>query len=157
GTTVHASVGATIGVGQKALYQIAAPVSGSLEVDLTPGAGALGHFIVQILTADSRGNVTVLASGAPGATHVNVDVQQGDVLLVQVSGDAQGQGNFTLDLTNLDQLETTLNQTMLFPAGGKPASVVEADLNRDGKPDLVVTSSNSDQISVLLGNGDGTF
>ena len=32
-----------------------------------------------------------------------------------------------------------------------------ADLNGDGKPDLVVANSGSNSVSVLLGNGDGTF
>ena len=31
------------------------------------------------------------------------------------------------------------------------------DFNGDGKPDLVVTNQGSDNVSVLLGNGDGTF
>ena len=31
------------------------------------------------------------------------------------------------------------------------------DLNGDGKPDLVVSDALSNTISVLLGNGDGTF
>jgi hypothetical protein len=39
-----------------------------------------------------------------------------------------------------------------------PGSVVSADINGDGIPDLVaVTSFNSNLISVFLGNGDGTF
>jgi hypothetical protein len=39
-----------------------------------------------------------------------------------------------------------------------PGSVVSADLNGDGIPDLVaVTSFNSNLISLFLGNGDGTF
>ena len=32
-----------------------------------------------------------------------------------------------------------------------------ADLSDDGYPDLAVASAGSSQISVLLGNGDGTF
>jgi len=35
--------------------------------------------------------------------------------------------------------------------------VAVADLNGDGKPDIVTANLNSDDISVLLGNGDGTF
>ena len=31
------------------------------------------------------------------------------------------------------------------------------DVNGDGKPDLVVANCNSDTVSVLLGNGNGTF
>ena len=32
-----------------------------------------------------------------------------------------------------------------------------ADVNGDGKPDLVVANYSGNNVSVLLGNGDGTF
>ena len=32
-----------------------------------------------------------------------------------------------------------------------------ADMNLDGRPDLVVVNQNMDQVSILLGHGDGTF
>ena len=32
-----------------------------------------------------------------------------------------------------------------------------ADLDQDGFPDLAVTSTNFDNVAVLLGQGDGTF
>jgi len=41
------------------------------------------------------------------------------------------------------------------PGGGAPNTVAVADVNGDGKPDLLV--SNAGSIGVLLGNGDGTF
>src|SRR6266705_2491949 len=41
--------------------------------------------------------------------------------------------------------------------GNGPAGVAVADLNGDGKPDLVAPNYGSNSISVLLGNGDGTF
>jgi dienelactone hydrolase len=44
-----------------------------------------------------------------------------------------------------------------FPAGTHPGSVATADLNKDGKLDLVVPDTGSGTVSVLLGNGDGTF
>jgi hypothetical protein len=41
--------------------------------------------------------------------------------------------------------------------GTNPASVAVGDFNGDGKLDLAVANSASNNVSVLLGNGDGTF
>jgi hypothetical protein len=44
-----------------------------------------------------------------------------------------------------------------FGTGTKPLAAVVADVNRDGRPDLVVANDGSDTVSLLLGNGNGTF
>jgi hypothetical protein len=50
-----------------------------------------------------------------------------------------------------------------FVAGSYPSSVAIKDVNLDGKPDLVVSNSgtigadDTGGVSILLGNGDGTF
>src|SRR6266851_5186419 len=44
-----------------------------------------------------------------------------------------------------------------FDAGSNPVSVVVGDFNHDGIPDLVVANHGSNNVSVLLGKGDGTF
>ena len=41
--------------------------------------------------------------------------------------------------------------------GQVPYSVAVGDFNGDGQPDLAVANYFSDNVSVLLGNGDGTF
>jgi hypothetical protein len=44
--------------------------------------------------------------------------------------------------------------------GGRPVSIAVADVNEDGKPDLLVLAEfayNNSAVGVLLGNGDGTF
>jgi hypothetical protein len=44
-----------------------------------------------------------------------------------------------------------------FGAGGNPTSVAVADFNGDGRADLAVGNLGGDEVSVLLGNGDGAF
>ena len=44
-----------------------------------------------------------------------------------------------------------------FPTGANPVAEASADFNADGKPDLVVVNNSAGTVSVLLGNGDGTF
>ena len=44
-----------------------------------------------------------------------------------------------------------------YDVGHAPVSVVIADFNGDGKPDLAVANQKDGTISILLGNGDGTF
>lgn len=44
-----------------------------------------------------------------------------------------------------------------YPVGTNPAAVAVADFNGDGKPDIAVVNSGSSNVSILLGNGDGTF
>jgi len=41
--------------------------------------------------------------------------------------------------------------------GNSPRSVVTGDFNNDGKLDLAVTNYGDNTVSILLGNGDGTF
>jgi hypothetical protein len=44
-----------------------------------------------------------------------------------------------------------------YPEGTTPGSVLAADLNRDGKLDIVTANYGGNLLSVLLGKGDGTF
>jgi type II secretory pathway component GspD/PulD (secretin) len=44
-----------------------------------------------------------------------------------------------------------------YPVGHTPNSIAVADFNADGKLDLAVANQGDDTVSLLLGNGDGTF
>ena len=48
-------------------------------------------------------------------------------------------------------------QTTTYAADSHPKAVVIADLNHDGKPDIAVANESTQDVSILLGNGDGTF
>src|SRR2546428_10864773 len=56
----------------------------------------------------------------------------------------------------------TFHPALSFAAGTAPRSVAVGDINGDGRPDLAVANVGSADVpgttvSVLLGNGDGTF
>src|SRR5206468_1155480 len=44
-----------------------------------------------------------------------------------------------------------------FKVGTHPHWMAASDFNGDGRPDLATANSDSNNVSVLLGNGDGTF
>lgn len=60
-----------------------------------------------------------------------------------------GDGTFTQGNT------VALNGTS--STGNKPVAVTSGDFNVDGLTDLAVTDQSADTVSILIGNGDGTF
>jgi hypothetical protein len=112
------------------------------------GVGSTGQYQLTI-TAKPVG---------PGASkNTTLSIQEGQSLLLLVSGEGTSSGDFSLQLTNLDQFSVSNNASLFVPDGLGASSVAMADLNRDGKKDLVVANTLSNTISVFLGNGDGTF
>lgn len=51
----------------------------------------------------------------------------------------------------------TVGNTYDLGTSAGPTGIAAADLDNDGDLDLVTTNQNNDTVSVLLGNGDGTF
>src|SRR5207248_2345115 len=62
-----------------------------------------------------------------------------------------------LEILETRTLPSLFGPASNVPVGLVPTSVAVADVNGDGRLDLVVANSGNANVSVLLGNGDGTF
>jgi hypothetical protein len=158
GAQVHGLLNGSLASGDTASYLLSAGAAGSLQATLVTAAGFAGNVELQLLDPDT---LSVLAStqgtGEAVTLRSRASVQKDQAVLLKVSGDATTVGDFALEFTNLDEFTTPQNKTLFFSAGNGPSEVAVADLDRDGTPDLVVTDALSNTVSVLLGNGDGTF
>ena len=139
---------------------------------------------ISLLRGDGLGNLltgTTLDAGTPyavviGGTSTNTGDSQPRII---VSGDFNGDGKADLAWTN-DYADVSSTQvggtiglainngtatpfisvTATGTIGTNPYGLIATDLNGDGKLDLVAAnspSSGNGSISVLLGNGNGTF
>src|SRR6185503_8913090 len=106
-----------------------------LAVGLAPRSVTVGDF-----NGDGRQDLAVLKVCAPDS-----QCATGEIRVLIGAGD----GTFAL--------------SAVYPAAVEPISIVSADFDGDGHPDLIVGSTYSyypatnHELSLLLGNGDGTF
>lgn len=127
------------------------------------GAASSSSPAVSLNVAGLHSTVTaVAASGSAGHYALTATVSgaaQSSVPTGTVSFVDASAGNRVLGTATLGTAAPMLNWTEApAPAtGAGPSAVVTADLNGDGKPDLAVVNSQSHSVTILLGNGDGTF
>jgi hypothetical protein len=65
--------------------------------------------------------------------------------------------NVTVLLGSANGSITSISSFTVFSNNSTPRSVVSADFNGDGNTDIATANSNSNNISVFLGNGSGSF
>ena len=145
--------------------------------NVTAGTGPSGVAIADV-SGDQKndivvanagsGNVSVLINNGAGAfptiTNFAAGMTPGFVTLADLNSD--GLADIIVRDNGLANVDVLLNKgggmfdvAMAFPvdAGATGSAVAAADVDGDGKLDLVVTDGNHDLLSVLLGKGDGTF
>jgi hypothetical protein len=115
------------------------------------------------------GTVSILLGKGDGTFHPHVDYVTGADPLSLGTGDFNGNGKPDLAVLNFQDNtvsilvgngDGTFHTRVDFPVGSLPRTIATGDFNRDGRLDLAVAHGNfltSFGISVLLGNGDGTF
>jgi hypothetical protein len=65
--------------------------------------------------------------------------------------------NAAVGLASLNTATSSLTTRVAYTAGNNPIFIAEGDFNGDGIPDLAVADAGAGTLSILIGNGDGTF
>ena len=167
----------TIGVGTSpqgvaAMRVAALPlINEPLVPSATPSGGST--FVLKVNGTGFASNSTVNWNGAALATTF---VNQGQLTASVPAANIASFGTASITVTNPGPGGGTSNPVpftitsptasltfapLTYPkglaVGIAPVYVVTADFNNDGKADLAVVNSTSGTVSILLGNGDGTF
>jgi hypothetical protein len=144
------------------------PTSGEAPVSIAVGDfNGDGHQ--DLVVADAGSNeVSVFLGTGDGTFQTAYTAGVGSTPVSVVVGDFNGDGKMDVATANnttgnvsvlLGNGDGTFQGATSVPVGSYPTSLAVGDFNGDGKQDLAVTNSGSDPgtVSVLLGNGDGTF
>ena len=137
------------GGGPTAVYPIDVETDGLL-IAIVHAQG----FSSRLMLLDSQGRVVVQSDGLSPSdpdSVIDQDLTPGNYSLVVES--TGGTGAYTLTTT----LTPASAPFQPIPVGSDPLSIVAGDFNGDGRTDLAVANDVDNTVSILLGNGDGTF
>ena len=153
---------------------------------LPPVTTAVGSGPAAIVVADFNGdgkldlavanfnsnNVSILLGNGNGTFQAAINYAVGNGPISLAAGTLKGSGR-PLDLVVVNESDNTISVLVgkgdgtfpqvvgpyatQTPAGGNPTGVVIGDFNKDGNLDLAVADFIAQEVSVFLGNGDGTF
>jgi hypothetical protein len=151
---------------------------------VTPNSLAVGDFNKDgklDLAATNSNSMTILLGNGNGTFQAAVNYGAGMLPQSVVAADLNGDTADDLVVANYNGMGipqafgSTLSVLMnngagrfltdeYYPTGTRPTAIVAGDFNGDGKPDMAVANGNpyspvirERTLSVLLGNGDGTF
>ncbi len=123
---------------------------------------------VSRISSGSPGMVSVLLGNGDGTFQSHVDSPAGNGVIGLAAADFNLDGKLDLVVDNhpsfasqtvsllIGRGDGSFEQPTTLSAGGDPTSLVAADFDGDGNPDLAITTGVG-AVAVLRGNGDGTF
>jgi hypothetical protein len=128
-----------------------------------------GDGKLDVVTSNNAGtDVSVLLGNGDGTFAAKTDYAAGATTALMALGDFNGDGKLDIVTANyypntvsvlLGNGDGTFQPKVDYATGSHPMDVAVGDLNGDGKLDIVTCNRGTaaDTVSVLLGNGDGTF
>lgn len=157
---------------------------GTFTVSATPATGGVPHSLavgdfnhdgnLDLAVANSGdGTVSVLLGNGDGTFQAQATYAVGNTPVSMIAADFDRDGKLDLAVTNQNDATVSIllgngNGTFQVPApsyAAVPANATSKDVagvsvgdfNGDNKLDLAVTNPSNDTVSLLFGNGDGTF
>jgi hypothetical protein len=129
-----------------------------------------GSYSLEVQDLGGTGTYTLTSTLAP-ATNPLRSLPVGAYPYSMVAGDFAGTGHLDLAVANegdntvsvlLGNGDGTFQPQVTYTVGSGPSAIVAGDFNGDGRLDLAVANAGNypdfvGSVSVLLGNGDGTF
>gem|GEM_PF-1040669 len=160
-------------LGQQPLFPAPRTPVGDQPVSIVAGDFD-GDGVPDLATANSQSNdLSVLRGVGDGTFRAEQRLAAGNFPRALVTTDVNGDGKLDLvSASGFDGFSTvsvrlghgdgTFGTPATFPTGSGPSALVTADFNHDGHPDLATANAGNgyggfEDVSVLLGNGDGTF
>lgn len=143
-------------------------ITGTAPLNLSGTTAEWTVTFSENVTGVDDADFTLVFSGATSAmTGPTVTQTNASTYKVTATG-LSGSGSIGLNLVDNGTIKDSDNNPLQMnpvavstpysqSVGSYPVEIAAGDLNGDGKADVVVANYNSNTVSVLLGNGDGSF
>ena len=131
--------------------------SGDLNGDTFPDLVTANQSAHTVSVLINLGERDLRCSGTLCRPGGNARCDAGQLRWRRRSGHCRGRLQRGRGVRDFDQGNGTFANPVDYAVGSGPHSVIAADFGGDSKPDLAIANNSSNDIAVLINNGNGTF